>query len=178
MCLATLNLEVEILLDKYKIKDMIATKHDIEGKLTIKICDVDGNLIEEKETYNSITTVGRKLVTDLFKFNIIDAKEDKIKRISTMHLGKSNKGFKPNQTAMQDYVGLTKIETVEYVPTGNDRVRLRLVGELDTDNCNDSLQEAGLFTEDEPPIMYNRVTFDTITKSKEFKLTLIWEITF
>jgi len=26
--------------------------------------------------------------------------------------------------------------------------------------------------------MYNRVTFDTVTKSKQFKLTLVWEIMF
>lgn len=157
---------------------MISTKHDIEGKLIIQKYDVNGNLIDERVTHNSITTSGRKLVGDLFKFNILDAKEDKIKRISMMHLGKSKKAFKANQTAMQEYVGETKIESVEYVPTGDERVRLRIVGELDTDNCNDTLQEAGLFTADDPPIMYNRVTFDTITKSKEFKLTLIWELTF
>ena len=64
------------------------------------------------------------------------------------------------------------------MPTGDDRVKLRLIGQLDTDNCNGQLKEAGLFTQDDSPIMYNRVTFDTITKSEEFKLTLIWEITF
>ena len=42
--------------------------------------------------------------------------------------------------------------------------------------CNAELREAGLFTED--GVMYNRVTFDTITKSDQFKLTLVWEITF
>ena len=157
---------------------MISTKHDIEGKLTIKKYALDGELEDEKVTYNSITTMGRKLVGDLFRFNILDSKEDKIKRISTIHLGKSKAPFKASQTAMQDYVGETKINSVEYIPTGDDRVRLRIIGELDAENCNDTLQEAGLFTEDEPPIMYNRVTFDTITKSKEFKLILIWELTF
>ena len=157
---------------------MISTKHDIEGKLIIQKYDVKGNLIDEQVTCNSITTLGRKLVGDLFKFNIIGAEEDKIKRIAMIHLGKSKKAFKANQTAMQDYVGKTKIKTVEYISTGDDRVRLRIIGDLDTGNCNDTLQEAGLFTADDPPIMYNRVTFDTITKSEEFKLTLIWELTF
>ena len=158
---------------------MIATsKHDIEGKLTIRKYDASGRLLEQHTAHNSITSMGRKLVSDLFKFNILDSQEDKIKRISTMHLGKSQTPFKPEQTSMQDYVGQTTINSVEYVNTGDDRVRLRLVGELDTDNCNDELREAGLFTEDDTPIMYNRVTFDTITKSEEFNLTLIWELTF
>jgi len=157
---------------------MISTKHDIEGKLILRKYDVSGNLIEKQTACNSITTIGRKLVADIYKFNMIDSKEDKINRISMIHLGKSKKAFKANQTAMQDYVGQTKIDSVEYVPTGDDRVRLRIVGELATDNCNDTLKEAGLFTKDDPPIMYNRVTFDTITKSAEFKLTLIWELTF
>jgi hypothetical protein len=60
--------------------------------------------------------------------------------------------------------------------TGRARVLLRLIGELGEDNANDTLREAGLFTDDN--VMYNRVTFDTVTKSKQFKLTLVWEILF
>ena len=50
------------------------------------------------------------------------------------------------------------------------------MGELGENDCNDQLREAGLFTPDN--VMYNRVVFDTITKSSQFKLTLVWEIDF
>lgn len=157
---------------------MIETTHNIEGKLTILKYDLAGNLAEERHSTNSITLQGRKLVADLFKFNIIDSKEDRIKRISTIHLGKSGKPFSPDQVSMQDFVGKVKISSVESIPVGLDRIKLRIIGELDTNDCNGPLQEASLCTEDNPPIMYNRVVFDTITKTKDFKLTLIWEITF
>ena len=57
-----------------------------------------------------------------------------------------------------------------------DRIMVRYIGEIEKNQCNDALKEAGLFTDE--GIMYNRVTFDQITKSEQFKLTLIWEITF
>lgn len=159
---------------------MISSTHDIQGKLTLQKLDAHDNILGEQVTYNSITTLGRKLVSDLFKFNILaqENQEDKIKRISQIHVGRSKEAFNPDQTGLQDEVGRTPIESVEYVATGSDRVQLRLVGELGMDDANDELKEAGLFTEDDTPIMYNRVIFDTITKSPEFKLKLIWEITF
>ncbi len=157
---------------------MITTQHEIQGKLTLRKYDVQGDLVEQKVAHNSITKAGRQLVSNLFKFNILDTKEDKIKRISMIHLGSSQTNFDANHVSLQDYVGHTKIKTVEVVPRNDDRITLRLVGELDEETCNGELREAGLFTEDETPVMYNRVTFDTITKSQEFKLTLIWELTF
>jgi hypothetical protein len=52
-------------------------------------------------------------------------------------------------------------------------------------NADDSphlLTEAGLFTSDDPAdatgVMYNRVVFPVISKTTDFKLTLIWEIIF
>lgn len=158
---------------------MLTSHHNIEGKLTLQQVDAQGRLLHEQVTYNSITTAGRQLVTDLFRLNILakEDQDDKIKRISTIHVGRSNKPFSADQTAMQDPVDVVPIDDVQLLPV-NDRIMLRLVGELGVEQGNDALQEAGLFTEDETPIMYNRVTFDTITKSPEFKLKLIWELTF
>ncbi len=154
------------------------TTHDIKGKLTIRKHDLDGALVDQRTAHNSITTAGRQLVAELFRFNILGNEEDKINRITTMHLGGSQTAFQPSHEGLQDKIGQTVISNVEMEPTADNRIRLRIVGELDTDNCNGELKEAGLFTQDDPPIMYNRVTFDTITKSEEFKLTLIWELTF
>ncbi len=157
---------------------MINTTHDILGKLTILKHNASGNLIDQRVTHNSITTAGRQLVADLFTFNINGDKEDKIKRISKMHLGGSQAPFNAAHKGLLDEIGQTDIISFEPVPTGNDRIQIRIVGELGTDDCNGELKEAGLFTDGAQPIMYNRVTFDTITKSQEFKLTLIWDLTF
>ncbi|MEM9337534.1 MAG: hypothetical protein AAGA66_02315 [Bacteroidota bacterium] len=157
---------------------MIKTTHDIKGKLTIQKYDSDGVLVDHRTANNSITIAGRKLVAELFRFNMLGNEEDKINRITTIHVGGSQAPFQAGHTALQDTIGQTSIQSVELEPTADDRIRLRIVGELDTDNSNGELKEAGLFTQDDPPVMYNRVTFDTITKSAEFKLTLIWELTF
>ncbi len=65
---------------------------------------------------------------------------------------------------------------------GVPRKMLRITGHLAEEECNGALREAGLSTKGEAegvdPILYNRVTFDTITKSDQFRLTLVWEITF
>ena len=47
---------------------------------------------------------------------------------------------------------------------------------LDQNEANGALTEAGLFTEDN--VMYNRVVFLPINKTSDFQLTLIWEIVF
>ena len=82
------------------------------------------------------------------------------------------------KTALGQEVAETDITSIEEVPNpgGASRMMLRLTGELPEDANLGPLQEAGLFTNDD--VMYNRVTFDTITKSDKFKLTLVWEITF
>ncbi len=160
---------------------MINTKHDILGKLTIQKYDLNGNLVEETVAHNSITKAGRRLVADLFRFNINDDKADKIKRITMMHVGDSPAAFDADHTALQGYIEKMKVVPDENDPisvTNEGRIKLRLISELGEGDGNGALQEAGLFTDDETPIMYNRVTFKTINKSDQFKLTLIWELTF
>ena len=81
------------------------TTHDIKGRLTILKYDADGNLVDERNANNSIATAGRKLVADLFKFNILGDEEDKINRITHIHMGGSKTAFKANQKGLQDKIG-------------------------------------------------------------------------
>ncbi|MBE7470146.1 MAG: hypothetical protein DPW09_18240 [Anaerolineae bacterium] len=149
----------------------------IAGKLTLRKTTPDGQVVEEISAHNDITLAGRSLVARLFNR---DSANVAISRVSKIQVGRSQAKFEAKQTALGDRVGetpISRIEASEVLDTdGRQRVMLRLIGELGENDCNDTLREAGLFTDDN--VMYNRVTFDTVTKSKQFKLTLVWEILF
>ena len=149
----------------------------IAGRLTLRKTTLDGQLVEEVTTHNDITLAGRDLVARLFNR---DNNNVTIGRVTKIQVGRSKTPFDAKQTALLDKVGETAITEVKPsdVMDANGRTRkmLRLVGELGEDDANDALCEAGLFTEDN--VMYNRVIFGTVTKSKQFKLTLVWEILF
>jgi len=147
----------------------------IAGRLTLRLYTPEGRLAEEVTAPNDITLAGRTLVARLFNR---DKAEDPIERVSTMKVGRSGETFNADDEALGEFVAETPITTIDEVanPGGASRMMLRLTGELAEDDDLGPLQEAGLFTND--GVMYNRVTFDTITKSDKFKLTLVWEITF
>lgn len=154
---------------------MLKSNMNIEGRLRILKYTLNGTLVAETENHNSITVEGRRLVANLF----MNKSGENITSISHMKLGRSKDPFNANDTNLKDPIE-TKIEfknkdTVSGEVVG-DRVMVRYIGEIEKDQCNDALKEAGLFTDE--GVMYNRVTFDQITKSEQFKLTLIWEITF
>lgn len=155
------------------------TREDLHlaGKLTLRKVTLDDQLVEEVTVNNDITLAGRELIARLFNK---DNKDVPIGRVSKIQAGRSQTAFDPRQTALMDSVGETPISRIEISEvvdaTGRPRKMLRLIGELGENDCNDALREAGLFTDDK--VMYNRVTFDTVTKSKQFKLTLVWEIMF
>lgn len=150
---------------------------NIAGRLTIQQYALSGELVDQVVAHNDITMSGRTLVARLFNR---DKQGDVIQRVSMIHLGGSKEAFNPNHTALVQKIGTTPIAKIEQLDvtdsSGRPRVMLRLTGELGERDSNGELREAGLFTADN--VMYNRVTFDTITKSEQFKLTLIWEITF
>lgn len=156
---------------------MVRDDLSIQGRLIIRQYGPGGQLVQEVMAHNDITLAGRHLVSRLF------SKENaNVARVTKMLLGRSDAAFSQDATALADKVGetpvKTPIETSEVLDptTGRKRVMLRLYGELSETDCNDVLKEAALFTDDN--VMYNRVTFGAITKTPQFKLTLVWEITF
>ncbi len=149
----------------------------IAGRLTIKKLTLEGVLVDEVTVNNDITLAGRTLIAKLFSKDELEV-DDKIERVSQIRLGTKKDPFEPGQTNLLGPVDgwKTDITTIERKEAPNSRIMLTMSGELDEKTCNGALQEAGLFTKDN--VMYNRVTFDTITKSDQFKLALTWEITF
>lgn len=150
----------------------------IAGRLTLRRYALDGTLVEEVRGHNDITLAGRELVARLFNRDLADTR---ISRISTMVVGSDDHPFNPQDKELGnrvDAVPISKIEDVSVTDKdGRPRMMLRLVGELGEKQGNGELREAGLFTDDEK-VMYNRVVFKPVNKSPEFKLTLVWEITF
>lgn len=156
---------------------------DIAGRLTLRLHAPDGRVVDERVASNDITIRGRELVASLFNAKVVTP----VPRVSRMCVGSSGDPFDPQQNALGKVIGCVDIGTVEESTVtdagGKPRRRLRITGELGTDRGNGELCEAGLFTSEdkknpEAVVMYNRVTFKAINKSREFQLTLVWDIIF
>lgn len=152
---------------------------NIAGRLTVHVHAADGTLVDERHATNDITIAGRELVASLFNR---DKAREEIPRISRICVGGDDTPFDPKHKDLVKPVGCTDIASIEEVAVtdGANRPRrmLRLVGELGEKECNGELREAGLFTAGAGAVMYNRVVFKPINKTADFKLTLVWEITF
>ena len=155
------------------------TEHlNLAGRLTLLKWSRDGQLVERRTVANDITLAGRDLVARLFNR---ERARDPIARVSEMRVGGGQDPFDPKATALVRQIGnpvpIAAIDEVEVAAaSGRMRKLLRLTAELGEADGNGDLHEAGLFTAD--GVMYNRVIFDTITKSDQFRLSLVWEIAF
>jgi hypothetical protein len=98
-----------------------------------------------------------------------------------MALGTDGADPADSDTALRAEITPRKPVRVEYskiTEGGVERVRARLTSVFDSGEANGPLREAGVFTAASGGIMYNRVKFDTVTKTADFKLTLIWDVVF
>jgi hypothetical protein len=150
------------------------------GTLTATLRHSSGHIADIRRVNNSITLKGRDLVLRLFNGDQTQA--GTIARVTEMRLGTSGDAFAATQENLLAPIDEGKIPIVRYESStvddkaGNPRKLLRLSADLSEDQYNAELREAALYTEDN--IMYNRVVFAPINKSDQFKLTLLWEITF
>jgi hypothetical protein len=166
---------------------------DMQGRLIIQKFNPEGQLLTEVKANNFIVYTGRDLVAKMFL-------NQKIEPVEYIAVGMGDKAVDPiGDTALQQEVFRKKIklpnlaqdivDTEEKsVPTEKGSIaqknrKIRLSVDLDFDdppNQPVDLREAGLFNSPEvgKGIMYNRVVFPIITKTQDFKLTLVWEIIF
>ena len=155
---------------------MMKDDMSITGRLTIEKYTAAGELVERVSTHNDIALTGRYLVSKLFNKDSAN-----VTRVTKMCLGTADTAFDENGKTLAAKVFETPVVSIDSSEvidssTGRKRVLLRITGQLLEADANFVLKEAGLFTGDD--VMYNRVTFGAITKTNQFKLTLIWEITF
>ena len=168
----------------------------MKGRLHLQLTNKAGHLVTTTAADNAIVFTGRELVAQLF----VQVKNTS--PISHIAVGIGSQDTDPaGDTALNQEVfrkalkpfdrtkDLTSL-TVE-VPTqdGSQQQkssRVRLSADLDFNEPNPDdrngktyeLTEAGLFNAADGGIMYNRVVFPKISKTADFKLTLVWEIIF
>ncbi|MFK8184556.1 MAG: hypothetical protein AB8B99_14375 [Phormidesmis sp.] len=163
---------------------------DMRGRLSLHAFDRAGNPIGTTQANNSIVYTGRDLVAQLFL-------SEKIDPVRYIAVGTGNKTVEPDvDTQLQNEIFRKKLKKVDItkdvmdINTGTKAAphtnrKIILSADLDFSepatqpNGNPhNLTEAGLFNAESGGIMYNRVQFPSISKTEDFKLTLVWEIIF
>ena len=149
---------------------------DMKGRLTLQKRNAANEILEEIAANNNIVLRGRDLVAKLFI-------NEKIDPISHVAVGTGTDPVDPkNDTKLRSQLFCKPITPVNpaqnLTNTPDDRIKVTITAELNFDEANGALTEAGLFNALTNGVMYNRVVFPAINKTSDFKLTLIWEILF
>lgn len=159
---------------------------DMQGRLTIQTFNQQGQLVNDIAANNAIVYTGRDLVAKLFLNQTIDP-------IRYLAIGTGNKPIDPsNDKALQTEIFRKELKPLDLArdltqyqaesnPASVAKSMVRLSADLDFNEPQDqqtNITEAGLFNAKSGGVMYNRVVFPVISKTKDFKLTLVWEIIF
>ena len=158
---------------------------DMRGRLIVRKRNRQDTVLEEMTADNAIVYTGRELVAYLLTGQTHAANTTPISHLA---LGSDGTDVDPKKdTALKAEalrLPIGKMDIQEAKDGSTTRAKVTITTELDfavpSDRDSLELREAGLFNgEDrETSVMYNRVVFPVITKTKEFALTFIWEITF
>jgi hypothetical protein len=148
---------------------------DPRGQLTVQKMDASSILVETIRVHNSIVLSGRDLIAKLFIKEAIDP-------VSHVAVGTGTTAVQASDEKLVNEVFRKPIAPVDpsqhITTTDTSKRKVTLTAELDFGEANGALTEAGLFNAASAGVMYNRVVFLPINKTADFKLTLIWEITF
>jgi hypothetical protein len=152
---------------------------DMRGRLTLQKRNAANEILAEMTADNNIVLSGRDLVAKLFI-------NEPIAPISHIAIGTGTNLVNPADKNLQSELFRKAINPIDpsknLVNTSDNKRKVTITAELDFNEANGALTEAGLFNNadlnDEKGVMYNRVVFPTINKTSDFKLTLIWEILF
>ncbi|MBI1929541.1 hypothetical protein HYR99_35510 [Candidatus Poribacteria bacterium] len=160
---------------------MNTENNDMRGTLTLTLTDRQGRVTHEGRYANRIVTSGRKLVAQLFAGHG-DIPPTKVTHIA---VGTDETGPTDADIALKAERARKPIEGTgdpysEIDEGGVKRVRVSLTAVFDFEDAKGEapLREAGIFTAASEGVMYNRVVFKPVTKTADFKLTLLWDIVF
>jgi hypothetical protein len=160
---------------KIRIKMKKTECLDMKGHLTLELHDRQNRPVSRLATSNHIVLSGRDLVAK--QFIGIEAGP-----ISHIAVGTGATVVADADTALATELfrkAINPPDPAQHLTTTSDNRRKILVSaELDFAEGNGALTEAALFNAATGGVMYNRVVFPTVTKTSDFKLTLIWEIIF
>lgn len=162
-----------------------------DGILTIIIRDPStGAVVLERRVKNLVTLAGRTLLAELLIGTV-----DGFDSIALAVGGPSaDPGYQQQPVTLEDTALQNQLESVAVsfgVPTPMQdkategqplRVFTQISGTLEADDNGESLamNEAGIIItkRDGTEVLYNRVTFEPITKAPGMQMTLIWEVIF
>jgi hypothetical protein len=158
-----------------KLNDAI----DMKGRLTLRLENRAGEIVEEIAADNAIVMSGRRLVANLFA----KIEEKPISHIAVGKVVSDTLKVNPDEKKLGDEVLRKPIKpiVIDDSNTGGDnRVRVIVSMDLDFGEANGALTEAAIFNDAtlNGGTMYNRVIFKPVNKTEDFKLTLVWEIIF
>ncbi len=137
--------------------------------------DRDGKPAGQFASDNDIVLTGRDLVAKQFTGQQIDP-------ISHLAVGIGSDANDPTSKKNLDKEifrkKINEVDPVADIVEANGRMRVTISTDLDFQEGNGELTEAGLFNAEADGVMYNRVVFPPVNKTEDFKLTLVWEILF
>jgi hypothetical protein len=153
---------------------------DMQGKVRLLLEDSEGRLLLDRTHPNRIVKSGRQLVAQLFA----GVEGTPPSKVTHMAVGTGKDEAKDDQVGLQAERARNPVGKPVYGEIVDDkgvkRIKVSLQSVFDFGEANgaEPLCEAGLFTAKSEGTIYNRVTFDPVTKANTFKLTLIWDIVF
>lgn len=156
-----------------KLNDAI----DMKGRLTLRLENRAGDIVQEFAADNDIVLSGRQLVALMFA-------NKGAAPISHIAVGTGTTPVAPTtDVKLAAEVFRKKINVItpasDILPKG-DRFSVIVSTELGLPEANGALTEAAIFNDPaaNTGTMYNRVVFLPVNKTADFKLTLVWEILF
>ena len=153
---------------------------DMQGKVRLLLEDRAGRLLLDRTHPNRIVKSGRQLVAQLFA----GVEGTPPSKVTHMAVGTGKDEAKDDQMGLQAERTRNPVGKPAYTEIVDDkgvkRIKVSLQSVFDFGEANgpEPLCEAGIFTAQTGGTIYNRVTFDPVTKANTFKLTLIWDIVF
>nr|WP_228037963.1 hypothetical protein [Nodosilinea sp. LEGE 06152] len=171
----------------------------MQGRLSIQVFDAAGHLVTASRANNAIVYTGRELVAKLFarveetqSFTHIAIGTGSKPVDASADTGLDNEVFRKELKPFDPSRDLVELEIPVTTDDGREHLQksslIRLSADLEFNEPDPAknngqpydLKEAGLFNAAtaKEGTMYNRVVFPGISKTKDFKLTLIWEIIF
>lgn len=156
-------------------------KPQLDGVLTLELVLADGTVVERRRVHNLITTAGRALLARLLM-----GKVDALPTHWGIVVGQGVEPARPADTGLHERLDMAEdtAPRVEVVADegGPGSVRATVSATLPppAPGVVQPLTEAGIqiTVGNEPPVLFNRVRFEPITRGDNMRLKLTWEISF
>lgn len=155
---------------------MVSEHTSIQGVLTLELRDPSGALIERHVVNNLITHAGKSLLA-----RMLGGKTNGAIGLA-IGVGSATTAPALGDSELKGFLGDAKAEMSEpFIISGQVRVTIKsTIKDGGTAEKPLPLTEAGILVTvgEDPPVLFNRVTFPVINKSGNMSLLLSWDLNF